>query len=160
MSRRKTLITIGTVMVGGVGVYAIYKNNRSKNLMERLDKFLKTLPSATSFDETGTEKLFDPNYWITVAKSRGIDGAVYSKWRNKENPKILDKAFGSWYQGGDDEEAIYGVFRGLKNRVSVSVLAWDYNKQIGGDLYDKLQNQLDDRELQKISNIINSKPLL
>jgi len=59
----------------------------------------------------------------------------------------------------DDEEKIYGVFRAMKTKSQVAALAKRFNQLKAKDLYGYLNDYLDDSELLRVKQIIDSKPL-
>jgi hypothetical protein len=59
----------------------------------------------------------------------------------------------------DDEEAIYGVFRGLKTKSQVAFLAKRFYEIKGQDLYSYLNNYLNDSEMLVVKGIIDQKPM-
>ncbi len=59
----------------------------------------------------------------------------------------------------DDEEAIYGVFRGLKTKSQVAFLAKRFYDIKGQDLYSYLNNYLNDSEMLIVKGIIDQKPM-
>lgn len=59
----------------------------------------------------------------------------------------------------DDEEQIYGVFRQMKTKSQVASLAKRFNELKSFDLYNYLENYLDESELLKVKAIIDQKPM-
>jgi len=58
----------------------------------------------------------------------------------------------------DDEEQIYGVFRAMKTKSQVAALAKRFNQLKSFDLYNYLENYLNESELLKVKAIIDQKP--
>jgi hypothetical protein len=58
----------------------------------------------------------------------------------------------------DDEEKIYGVFRAMKTKSQVAALAKRFNQLKSFDLYNYLENYLNESELLKVKAIIDQKP--
>jgi asparagine N-glycosylation enzyme membrane subunit Stt3 len=58
----------------------------------------------------------------------------------------------------DDEEQIYGVFRAMKTKSQVAALAKRFNQLKSFDLYNYLENYLNEEELLKVKGIIDQKP--
>jgi hypothetical protein len=58
----------------------------------------------------------------------------------------------------DDEEQIYGVFRAMKTKSQVAALAKRFNQLKSFDLYNYLENYLNESELLKVKGIIDQKP--
>ena len=58
----------------------------------------------------------------------------------------------------DDEEQIYGVFRAMKTKSQVAALAKRFNQLKNFDLYNYLENYLNEEELLKVKGIIDQKP--
>ena len=58
----------------------------------------------------------------------------------------------------DDEEQIYGVFRAMKTQSQVAALAKRFNELKSFDLYNYLENYLNESELLKVKGIIDQKP--
>ena len=70
----------------------------------------------------------------------------------------IHKAWGSWYEGGDDEEKVYGVFRKLKDKVQVSQVAKAYQETFSKNLIDTLKDRFDKSEITIVLNIIKALP--
>lgn len=72
--------------------------------------------------------------------------------------KQLHSAWKPWYLGGDDEAKVYGIFRGLKDRVQVSQLATTYKNRYARSLTEVLKERLDDKELKIVLGLIEKLP--
>ncbi|MDN3492797.1 hypothetical protein [Winogradskyella bathintestinalis] len=70
----------------------------------------------------------------------------------------IHKAWGSWYQGGDDEEQVYGVFRKMKDKVQVSQVAKAYQETYSKNLIDTLKDRFDKEEITIVLNIVKALP--
>lgn len=77
----------------------------------------------------------------------------------KDAEIIAKKIEDAWSVWGDDEEAIYGVFRKLRYQTQVASIVDAYKRLFNEDLLTTLKEKLSDSELNEIINIISTKPL-
>ena len=104
------------------------------------------------------EKAFSANYKQEVLNTvRGQVLTLQPQVALYHAEKIYN-SFGSWVTGGDDEQAIYGVFNQLKDKVQVSQVASAYLYRYGRSLTDKLNEKFDTGEIRKVLAIVSSKP--
>jgi len=76
----------------------------------------------------------------------------------KDYAKMIHSAWRSWFQGGDDEDKVYSVLRGLKDRVQLAQVAEAYKVNYGTGLIEKIKERLDKKEIAKVVSIINRFP--
>jgi hypothetical protein len=69
--------------------------------------------------------------------------------------KRINNAFGTF---NDDEDAIFGVFRGIRYQSQVSSLVDAYRTAYKADLLTTLKGNLSDAELAELLNIVSIKP--
>lgn len=97
-----------------------------------------------------TDDYFKPSYYKDKKfKSIGSNSA-------NQYSQLLHKAIRGL---GTDENAIYSTFGKLYNKTNISEIAESYNLQYGKDLQTDLLNDLTDKEITKLMNIINGLPL-
>lgn len=94
---------------------------------------------------------FDPKFWQqTKLPSLGLkkDYAIKLAVRIKD-------AFGVT---GDDEAAIYAVFKALKTKFAVSQVAYYYNAAYKQDLFNELKDRLSAEEMNTVIDIVKKLP--
>jgi hypothetical protein len=152
-NEEKLLVNAGLIAVGYFGIVkpllnklgitdspevkqAKAENNAASNLTAWSPAFYKAY--------TGTKHLYTDAYITTLA------GKIYN----------------AWGVFNDDEEAIYGVFRQLKNQLQLSQLADKYFTLYNQDLLQRLKNPwyygkdgLDDEQFNVIAQIVNKLPV-
>lgn len=103
-------------------------------------------------------ELKEANYWNFQAFLNDAPaGALLLTMAFSEN--LVNQLWDATGFFNDDEEAIYGVFRSLKTKSQVSFLAKRFFDLKGQDLYNYLDNYLNDSEMLNVKGIIDSKPM-
>ncbi len=156
---RRVLIAIGGFAALGAG-YSIYANVRQGRKDKLASALISEIKKAILPSSSGlvAENAFDINYSDEVLKR--IPGQVFvlsSSVASKMASEIHD-AFGAWWQGGDDEDKLYGIFRRLKDKVQVSQVARAYYSHHKINLIDKLYDKLTNKEVGKILSIVKGLP--
>lgn len=147
------LVTTGLVFTG----YTLIRNKKRDAFANKLLAALSPKLSGAS-KRLSNEKAFDVNYTEKVVNTIPSRIVLLKKSLATSYAKGIHKGFIPWYQGGDDEAAIYYVFKSLKDKVQVSQVAKAYEEEFGKNLQDKLQDKFDKDEIQKVLQIISRLP--
>ena len=157
----RTALQITTALAGlgtAVSVAASAKQrSRDKLASELMTAINQTVKPAA--EGLHAERAFDVNYWKEMRKK--INRLWLLKtYTTKRLAERIYSSWGAWYEGGDDEAKLYGVFRGLQDKVQVSQVAWYYQEHVdkGVNLIDKLHERYDDAEVAKLLKIVADIP--
>ena len=147
----KGILVVGTLVGGAYILYKIYNSIKPPTDEEKLLKSGKSNP-------------FDYKAFLSAAPSGAI--LITNASADAKAKTIYDAL--SCY--GDDEEAIYGVFRGLATKSQVAYLAKRFYENYNKDLVWALKNGictygidfgnagLNESEMKAVYDIIDSKP--
>lgn len=157
MKRNTTWIT--AFMASG-GALALWLGWRQKKREQRAAQIMRELSKLFHPATTGllAENAFDVNYKEQVLKTTGQKVLTLKNEVALNHALTLHQAWKSWWLGGDDEQAIYGVFRMLQDKVQVSQIAAAYLKEFQINLIDKMHEKLDEQEIKNILDIVNPLP--
>ena len=146
---------VGLLLVGSV--YGnVRRRKRDKVASELLREVSKIVKPTT--EGLLSENAFDIHFVDEVLKK--VKGKVLTLNKNAAS-KFADRihnAWGAWYEGGDDETKVYGVFRELKDKVQVSQVAKAYQEAYAENLIDKLNDRFGDSEVKTVLDIIKPLP--
>jgi len=149
-------------IIGGVGAvvllsfiaYKIYKKNRDNKAIEFFQEAELLLDPTKSSESSYA---FNTEYWKTVTS-----GDIITEASALDVAKKIREVFGYW--GGIDEDALFSIYRNLKNIASMSRVADVFAKTYETDLLYALRNgtwtirgEMDDEEMTKLMAIINEK---
>lgn len=148
-------VSVGTLLIGSTAL-TIRKRNRD----ERTGKLLSAIKAQIQPIANGliAENAFDIHYLSKVLQAVSNEVLVLKTSTASKYADQIHKAWGSWYQGGDDEEKVYGVFRKMKDKVQVSQVAKAYQDTYSNNLIDTLKDRFDKDEITIVLNIIKALP--
>lgn len=148
-------VSVGTLLIGSTAL-TIRKRNRD----ERTGKLLSAIKAQIQPIINGliAENAFDIHYLNKVLQAVNKEVLVLKTSTASKYADQIHKAWGSWYQGGDDEEKVYGVFRKMKDKVQVSQVAKAYQDTYSKNLIDTLKDRFDKKEITIVLNIIKALP--
>lgn len=152
---------IGTVILLFVVYQTLKKIGLVRDVTERRqDKMATRIEGAqereilTVVNNILKSKFFNPNFYKSANTNILLDNIKASQLSTE-----LHSSFGwRFWNYGDDEERIYGVFRRLQNKTQISQLADEYFLNYGKDLAGVLVERLDRSELVKLMSVINTLP--
>lgn len=147
--------SVGTLLVGTT-VLSVRKRNRDT----RTSKLLSAIQAQIQPISSGltSQNAFDIHYLNKVLQAVNREVLVLKTSTASRYADQIHKAWGSWYEGGDDEEKVYGVFRKLKDKVQVSQVAKAYQETYSKNLIDTLKDRFDKSEITIVLNIIKALP--
>lgn len=156
---QKILITIGSLAAMGAG-YSIYANVQQGKKDELSSLLLREIRKVIEPSSSGlmAENAFSIHYQDEVLKK--VAGKVFllSKSAAFKMAQEIHQAFGAWWQGGDDENKLYGIFRKLRDKVQVSQVASAYYELHKVNLIDKLYDKLENKEVTILLGIVKKLP--
>ena len=157
--KKNILIIIGA----GVGVLivgSIVIGNRNRKRDQLTSKLLTAINTQIEPVKNGisAQNAFDIHYLDKVIQKVSSQILALKKSTATYYAKKIKNSFGAWYQGGDDEEKVYGVFRDLKDKVQVSQVAKAYQSDTSENLIDVLKYRFGKDEIKIVLDIINKKP--
>lgn len=131
---------------------------RSRDL--RTNKLLSAIQAQIQPISNGlnAQNAFDIYYLNKVLQQVSQEVLVLKTSTASRYADQIHKAWGNWYQGGDDEEQVYGVFRQLKDKVQVSQVAKAYQETYSKNLIDTLKDRFDKQEITIVLNIVKALP--
>jgi len=147
--------SVGTLLVGTT-VLSVRKRNRDT----RTSKLLSAIQAQIQPISSGltSQNAFDIHFLNKVLQTVNREVLVLKTSTASLYADQIHKAWGSWYQGGDDEEQVYGVFRKMKDKVQVSQVAKAYQETYSKNLIDTLKDRFDKSEITIVLNIIKALP--
>tara|TARA_R110002049_G_scaffold113040_3_gene263079 strand:+ start:4724 stop:5212 length:489 start_codon:yes stop_codon:yes gene_type:complete len=147
--------SVGTLLIG-MTLFSVRK--RSRDL--RTSKLLSTIKAQIEPISNGlmSQNAFDIHYLNKVLQAVNREVLVLKTSTASRYADQIHKSWGSWYQGGDDEEKVYGIFREMKDKIQVSQVAKAYQKTYSKNLIDKLKDRFDKEEITIVLNIIKALP--
>jgi hypothetical protein len=157
---KQNLLIISGVGVIGLIVASVVIGNRNRKRERLTSKLLIKLNARIEpvSSGIGSQNAFDTNYLEKVLQK--VNGQVLALKESTASyyAKQIKNAFGAWYQGGDDEDKVYSVFRQLKDKVQVSQVAKAYQDDESKNLIDVLRYRFGKDEIKIVLDIVNSKP--
>lgn len=147
--------SVGTLFIGTT-FFSMRK--RSRDL--RTSKLLTAIQAQIQPISSGltSQNGFDIHFLNKVLQTVNREVLVLKTSTASRYADQIHKAWGSWYQGGDDEEQVYGVFRKMKDKVQVSQVAKAYQETYSKNLIDTLKDRFDKEEITIVLNIVKSLP--
>ncbi len=147
--------SVGTLLVGTT-LLSVRKRSRDV----RTSKLLSAIKAQIQPISNGlmSQNAFDIHFLNKVLQTVNREVLVLKTSTASRYADQIHKAWGSWYQGGDDEEKVYGVFRKMKDKVQVSQVAKAYQETYSKNLIDTLKDRFDKDEITIVLNIIKALP--
>jgi|TARA_R110002111_G_scaffold254349_1_gene319953 hypothetical protein len=147
--------SVGTLFIGTT-FFSMRK--RSRDL--RTSKLLTAIQAQIQPISSGltSQNAFDIHFLNKVLQTVNREVLVLKTSTASRYADQIHKAWGSWYQGGDDEEQVYGVFRKMKDKVQVSQVAKAYQETYSKNLIDTLKDRFDKEEITIVLNIVKALP--
>jgi len=148
-------VSVGALLIGSTAL-TIRKRNRD----ERTGQLLSAIKAQIQPIANGliAENAFDIHYLSKVLQAVSNEVLVLKISTASKYADQINKAWGSWYQGGDDEEKVYGVFRKMKDKVQVSQVSKAYQDTYSKNLIDTLKDRFEKEEISIVLNIIKALP--
>lgn len=144
------VLFVGTTYVG---VRQRIRDKKTGVLLTKINALI-----GTNNTKLSAEKAFDLDFLNTVLGQSTKQVVVLKNQVATSIAKEIYSAWGSWYQGGDDEAKVYGVFRKLKDKIQVSQVAKAYQSAYGENLIDVLKNRFSTTEINQVLQIIKHLP--
>mgnify|MGYP003625066975 FL=1 len=147
--------SVGSLLIGTT-YFSVRK--RSRDL--RTSKLLSAIQAQIQPISSGltSQNAFDIHYLNKVLQTVNREVLVLKTSTASRYADQIHKSWGSWYQGGDDEEQVYGVFRKMKDKVQVSQVAKAYQETYSKNLIDTLKDRFDKEEITIVLNIVKALP--
>lgn len=147
-----------TAVVALIGVTALglrqrRRDNRTRKLMTALQIVVRPVSKQLS-----SENAFNIHYLTTVLQKVKREVLVLKTSSAQRYAQRIHSAWKPWYQGGDDEDRVYSVFRSLKDKVQVSQVAKVYQDRYSKNLIDTLKDRFDTKEIHKVLDIVKDLP--
>lgn len=136
----RKIILIALLIGGGVAVYFLVK---------KFSKSREQIIGETSSGDIVSEILQDSQNSAQIAQA-----ATISQLTAKS---IAQKIQNAWGFLNDDEDAIYKAFAQINNLADLMLVIQMYGQYKREDLAEALQSRLNDKELQKVNLILQSK---
>jgi len=145
----------GTLFIGTTFLSLRKRNRdiRTSKLMTAIQAQIQPITSGLN-----SQNAFDIHFLNKVLQNVNREVLVLKTSTASRYADQIHKAWGSWYQGGDDEEQVYGVFRQLKDKVQVSQVAKAYQETYSKNLIDTLKDRFDKQEITIVLNIVKALP--
>ena len=159
--KNKVLMISGIVAASGcaLSVYFYFERKRQDQFATH---FIRELTKLTNPSTTGllSENAFDVHYKDEVVHQTGQPILALTNEAAKDLADEIHKALTSWswWLSSDKEQRIYTVFRGLKDKVQVSQVSKAYLTHHKVNLIDKLQEELNDKQIKQVLSIIKPLP--
>ena len=147
--------SVGTLFIGTT-FFSMRKRNRDL----RTSKLLTAIQAQIQPISSGltSQNAFDIHFLNKVLQTVNREVLVLKTSTASRYADQIHKAWGSWYQSGDDEEQVYGIFRKMKDKVQVSQVAKAYQETYSKNLIDTLKNRFDKEEITIVLNIVKALP--
>lgn len=147
--------SVGTLLIGTT-LFSVRKRSRDV----RTSKLLSAIKAQIQPISNGlmSQNAFDIHYLNKVLQAVNREVLVLKTSTASRYADQIHKAWGSWYQGGDDEEKVYGIFRKMKDKVQVSQVAKAYQETYSKNLIDTLKDRFGKDEITIVLNIIKALP--
>ncbi len=141
-----------------IGTTFFSMRKRSRDL--RTSKLLTAIQAQIQPISSGltSQNAFDIHFLNKVLQTVNREVLVLKTSTASRYADQIHKAWGSWYQGGDDEEQVYGVIRKMKDKVQVSQVAKAYQETYSKNLIDTLKDRFDKEEITIVLNIVKALP--
>ncbi|QRM89521.1 hypothetical protein FG167_09860 [Lacinutrix sp. WUR7] len=148
-------VSVGTLLIGTT-LFSVRKRSRDG----RTSKLLSAIKAQIQPISNGlmSQSAFDIHFLNKVLQAVNREVLVLKTSTASRYADQIHKAWGSWYQGGDDEEKVYGIFREMKDKVQVSQVAKAYQETYSKNLIDTLKDRFDKDEITIVLNIIKALP--
>lgn len=153
--KRTTLQIMATAAGAGLcaTIYIIIQHKRKDQLAVKLLEELNKIISPTSKGLSG-EEAFDIQYADEMTKK--VKGVLWLK--PEQASKYAKQIYGAWGVMDDDEDAVYNVFRSMKDKVQVSQVSKAYATAYKTNLIDTLRNKLSESEISQVLDIVRVLP--
>jgi hypothetical protein len=147
--------SVGTLFIG-----TTFFSMRKRSRDVRTSKLLTAIQAQILPISSGltSQNAFDIHFLNKVLQTVNREVLVLKTSTASRYADQIHKAWGSWYQGGDDEEQVYGVFRKMKDKVQVSQVAKAYQETYSKNLIDTLKDRFDKEEITIVLNIVKALP--
>ncbi len=157
---RSTGLAIAGGTVGFLLSISIYVHFRRKQKDKLAAELLREISKLVKPATSGllAENAFDINFADEVLKRISGKVLVLKQDALVKYAERIHDAWGAWYQGGDDENKVYAVFRELRDKVAVSHVAGAYQKAYRENLIDVLNDRLDSDEINIVLGIVKGLP--
>ncbi|EDP96538.1 hypothetical protein U8527_10510 [Kordia algicida OT-1] len=144
------VLLIGSVIIG----------RRTKKRERLTSKLLSALSARIEPIKSGIggQNAFDIHYLDKVSQVVGGRILALKESTATHYANQIKSSFKAWYQGGDDEQKVYGVFRQLKDKVQVSQVVKAYQEEYSKNLIDVLKDRFGKEEIKTVLDIVNTKP--
>ncbi|TGV03638.1 hypothetical protein [Flavivirga rizhaonensis] len=146
---------VGLLLVGST-YFSLRKRKRDK-IASALFKIIQTKMNPAT-NGLLSENAFDIHYLSKVLQKVNKEVLVLKTSTASKYADEINKAWGAWYQGGDDEDKVYGIFRKLKDKVQVSQVAKSYQDNHSKNLIDTLKDRFDAAEIKEVLKIVQQLP--
>lgn len=144
---KKTNITIGVLMLAtGIGYFSIRSVRRNRLYAKILSKIGGGAGGNYDYNQ-----YYDSNYW---KKDFGVPVILLSDSAATKKARTIESSLGNI---NDDEGAMYGVLRSLRDGPALSKVSHKYQGLINRDLKEDLEWYFDDTNEVKERNSILSK---
>ncbi len=147
--------SVGTLFIGTtfLSLRKRSRDIRTSKLMTAIQAQIRPITNGLN-----SQNAFDIHFLNKVLQSVNREVLVLKTSTASRYADQIHKAWGSWYQGGDDEEQVYAVFRQLKDKVQVSQVAKAYQETYSKNLIDTLKDRFDKQEITIVLNIVKALP--
>ena len=147
--------SVGTLFIG-----TTFFSMRKRSRDARTSKLLTAIQAQIQPISSGltSQNAFDIHFLNKVLQTVNREVLVLKTSTASRYADQIHKAWGSWYQGGDDEEQVYGVFRKMEDKVQVSQVAKAYQETYSKNLIDTLKDRFDKEEITIVLNIVKALP--
>lgn len=147
--------SVGTLFIGTT-FFSMRKRSRdlrTSKLQTAIQAQIQPISSGLTL-----QNAFDIHFLNKVLQTVNREVLVLKTSTASRYADQIHKAWGSWYQGGDDEEQVYGVFRKMKDKVQVSQVAKAYQETYSKNLIDTLKDRFDKEEITIVLHIVKALP--
>lgn len=147
--------SVGVLLVGStvLSVRQRKRDTRTAKLLTAIKEQIQPISNGLT-----AQNAFDIHYLNKVLQAVSSEVLVLKSSTASRYADQIHKSWGSWYQGGDDEEKVYGVFRKMKDKVQVSQVAKAYQDAYSKNLIDTLKDRFSKEEITIVLNIIKVLP--
>ncbi|WP_010520474.1 hypothetical protein [Aquimarina agarivorans] len=104
------------------------------------------------------ENAFDIKYLDKVLEQVSAKVLILQKKVAARYAKQIYSAWGSWYEGGDNEAQVYGIFRKLQDKVQVAQVSKEYQELYATNLIDTLKERFSNAEIKEVLRIVAQLP--
>lgn len=145
---RGNKILLSAIIGGSALAYLIYRKLQKDSLY---DEILKKIGIGESF---GQSSIWLPTFLIQIDNQGRPVRKLNAQQMNRYATQLFE-AIDGW---GTTETAIFEVFRSVESKYQLSQIAKYYGQKYSASLKTDLEEDLGEKEMQEISNIILSKP--